>query len=177
MGIGKVGLVIALLGVLILVALIGFEINKQLQNNAWIDVKRVYNEFEFKKELEKKLKLTEEGKKKLLDSLELDLNLMIRQFQNVKITDTDNKKFEIKRQEYLLKKEHYEQENTELQKNYNEQILAQINQYVNDYCKGEDYDFVFGADGNGSLMYASEKKDITSEIIEFINKKYKGVIK
>lgn len=145
------------------------------EKNAWVDVKKIYNDFSLKQELEKKYKQVETERKNILDSLELDLNIMARELNKIKLSDAQIKEFELQKERYLYKKQQFTQENEQTQQTYNEQILTQLNQYVKDYCKTKDYDFVFGADGNGSLMYSKETKEITAEVIVYINNKYKGL--
>lgn len=36
------------------------------------------------------------------------------------------------------------------------------------------YRYIFGAEGSGVLMYADERNNITKEVIEYINARYKG---
>lgn len=49
-------------------------------------------------------------------------------------------------------------------------IWENINKKVNEYGKENGLDYIFGANGDGSIMYASESNDITKEIIDYINK-------
>ncbi len=62
----------------------------------------------------------------------------------------------------------------QLSEQYTADIWRQINQWVNEFGEQEGYDFVLGAAGNGSLMYANEANDITNKTILFVNKKYQG---
>lgn len=49
-------------------------------------------------------------------------------------------------------------------------IWENINKKVSEYGKENGLDYIFGANGDGTMMYASESNDITKEIIEYINK-------
>ncbi len=162
--------------ILVLLGAITYVLLKNTsEKNAWVDVKKIYNEFSLKQELEKKYKQVETERKNILDSLELDLNLIARELNKTKPSNEQIKAFEMQKETYLYKKQQFTQENEQTQQTYNEQILTQLNQYVKDYCKEKNYDFVFGADGNGSLMYSKETKEITADVIVYINNKYKGV--
>jgi len=57
---------------------------------------------------------------------------------------------------------------------YDKEILAQLNQYVRDFGAKNNYEYIFGNDGNGSLMYAQESNDLTRQVTEYINQKYAG---
>ncbi len=155
--------------------IVGYFLNAGSEKNVWVDIKKIYAEFNMKKELETKFKQVESQRKNILDSLEMDLNLLARELNTSKVSNEDVKAFEIKKQNYLYKKEQFIRDNEQTQQTYNEQILTQLNQYVKDYCKIKDYDFVFGADGNGSLMYSKESKEITDEVVLYINEKYQGL--
>ena len=62
----------------------------------------------------------------------------------------------------------------QLSEQYTNDIWKFINEKANEYGEQEGYDYIFGASGNGSLMYAKHKHDITEDIIEYINKKYES---
>lgn len=145
------------------------------EKSAWIDIKKLYSEFDYKKEIEKKVKSIEGERQRIMDSLELDLKIFIKKAESVKPDPEKINEFEAKRQEYLMKKDQFEKDNITMEENYNAQILNQLNQYVKDYCKENKLEFVFGADGNGNLMYAPESKDITTDVLVYVNNKYKGV--
>lgn len=150
---------------------------------AYVNLNKVYNDFEMKKELEKKLTTVQDFRKKTLDSLELGLNIMSRTLQN--FDQSGNKKgieermpeFQQRREEYFAKQKSFEEDNAAMTGQYTEQIWKQINQYVKDYGKEKGYTYVLGADGTGAVMYAEEKNEITEEVIGYINQRYKGGVK
>jgi outer membrane protein len=142
---------------------------------AWININKVYNEFVYKKELETKLTHTEQARKVLIDSLELELKVLSRAIQAEGGKDKNKiSVFEIKREKYLEKKNESEQDNAVLQKQYNEQVLNQLNQYLKDYGKKENLGYILGSDGSGALMFAKEQDEITEAVIVYINERYKG---
>jgi outer membrane protein len=57
---------------------------------------------------------------------------------------------------------------------YQKQILLQINTYVKEFGKLNKYQYILGANGEGTLMYADESKDISAEVLQFINNRYEG---
>lgn len=54
----------------------------------------------------------------------------------------------------------------------NQQIIGRINEYAEQYGKEEELDYLYGANGNGSLMYASEGRNATEEFTNYINQLY-----
>lgn len=147
---------------------------------AYVNLDKVYNDFEMKKELEKKLTTVQDMRKRQLDSLELGLNILSRTLQNFEMSG--NKKgleermpeFEMLRQEYLQKQQAFEQDNQAMTQQYSEQIWKQINQYVKDFGKNKNYTYILGGDGTGSIMYAQEGNEITADVLAYVNESYKG---
>jgi len=142
---------------------------------AYVLIGEVYNKFDLKKELEKKLEFTKNARQKISDSLAFDLKLLAKKIDDDKAkNEQDVKLYNLKREEFVEKKRRLEEDNNTLTKQYDQEILTQLNQYVKDYGKENHYTYIHGNDGNGSLMYADESKNITEKVIEYINKKYKG---
>ena len=53
-------------------------------------------------------------------------------------------------------------------------VVNDINDFVKAYGRKEDHLIIFGAQGNGNIMYAHEGVDLTDEILEGLNKQYHG---
>lgn len=150
------------------------------QKTAFIEIKKVFNAFHMKKELEDKFKQTTKTREKIIDSLSFNLKLMSKQLTEQKKTKEGVNQemvyqFEYRREEYLKLKERFGQDNAALSQKYDGQILEQMTQYVMEYGKKNNYDLIFGADGNGTLMHANDNYNISEEVISYINNKYKGV--
>lgn len=121
----------------------------------------VYNEKLFKgfrgtTELDKKLKDLEIVNRERLDSL---IKLPMSPDLESQIRD------ESFRVDGVLK---------EVSTRYTEDIWNHINEAVSAFGKENGYDFVFGAAGDGSLMYADEVNDITEEVLDYMNSRYDG---
>ncbi|MGB0178249.1 MAG: OmpH family outer membrane protein, partial [Owenweeksia sp.] len=112
-------------------------------------------------------------RKAILDSMELDLTTMARttEFKPEK----PGPEFISLRNLYSQKKQKFEEDNLRLSREYDKQIWNQLNQYIKDFGEERNYSMIFGANGQGSLMYAEDTKDITSELIDYINQKYERV--
>lgn len=175
----KKNIIAAVVGIILIVIIVFLIFNKKdTKRIAWVNINKVYNEFVFKKELESKLTITQQARKTIIDSAEFELKVLSREIKAEKGKDKNKiALFEVKRENYINKKNELEQDNEVLQKQYNEQILNQINQYLKDYGKQNKYAYILGADGGGTLMYADETNDITEAIVSYINEKYKGKTK
>ncbi len=164
---------IGLLGLITLSLLIYHFVAKP--KVAYIDVPKVFNGFEMKTEMQHKYKNTETIRKKIADSLSFDLQMLSRKLQENKNDKDLAYLFDLKRQEFFKKKKEMEEDNMVLSNQYDKQILEQMSQYVLDYGKKNNYDFIYGSDGNGTLMYAGDQYNLSEEIISYINNRYKGI--
>jgi outer membrane protein len=173
--------IISLIGVFAACSLSLFVYHKCFrQKTAYVEIKKVFNSFQMKKELEEKYKQTAMAREKMIDSLSFDLKLISKQLNEQQISKEGLNEdlvrtFEFKREEYLKLKKQYNEDNAALSQKYDSQILEQMNQYVIEFGKKNHYDLIFGADGNGSLMHANDAYNISDEVIIYINNKYKGI--
>ena len=53
-------------------------------------------------------------------------------------------------------------------------VINDINAFVKEYGKENGYKIILGARGNGNIMYADSSKNITKEVLIYLNKKYQG---
>jgi outer membrane protein len=128
-----------------------------------------------KKELESKLMKVKNQRQAVLDSLEFELKVISKEIYAGKNTDKNKLTvFETKREQYLVKKQEFSEDNENLSAQFDEQIFRQMNQYVKDFGEKKSYSYIFGANGQGVLMYAKESEDITDEVLKYINERYKG---
>ena len=54
----------------------------------------------------------------------------------------------------------------------NRQLIYYITDYLEEYNKGKNYQFIISNSLGGPLLYASDKQDITNDVVEGINDKY-----
>lgn len=138
----------------------------------YIELNQIYDKFPLKKELEGQLQHTQNARKAILDSMNLKLHTLSNQ---ARAGSTEAEKvFLVEQRAYLEKQRYFEEDNSNQVRQYDEQIWKQINQYVKDFGEEKGYDYVFGATGTGSVMYADKSKNITEEVSTYVNSKYKG---
>ncbi|MCE3226610.1 MAG: outer rane chaperone Skp (OmpH) [Bacteroidetes bacterium] len=144
------------------------------QKTGYIDVKKVFNDFEYKKELEKELTSITNNRKFVLDSMETNLRLLSKKVE----LDKNNKdlvaEFQTLRSIYLEKRSMIEDENRNIVQQFDEKIIKQLNSYVKSYGQQNNYSMIYGATSDGNIMYGDTTLDISREVTEYINKKYKG---
>jgi outer membrane protein len=61
-------------------------------------------------------------------------------------------------------------------KAFENDMINDINQYVAEYAKAEGLYMILGANGSGNVMYADPAYDLTEEILEGLNQRYKAAI-
>lgn len=148
---------------IVLLVLTGFSMHffdkKESVKTGFIINQKVFEEFQGKKEMKMKLEMVRKEGLKELDSI-----------KSV-ITNSYSEEAQRFYEEKMFALENKERNIAEL---YSNNLWTQINQYIQEYGKQEHYDYIYGATGSGSLMYAKDGNDITKEVIAFINKKYEG---
>ncbi|WP_430411713.1 OmpH family outer membrane protein [Kordia sp.] len=53
-------------------------------------------------------------------------------------------------------------------------VINDINDYVKEYGKTHSHQIIFGAGGNGNIMYAVEGADLTTKVLEGLNAEFEG---
>jgi outer membrane protein len=146
------------------------------RNIVFVDVYKVYNEFKKKKELEKDFDKVKVGQKAILDSLKIEVEMLKRKYDNSTGKDAQMIKDQIDQGslKYQRLLQGFENSNAAQSKKYNEQILNELNEDIREFGKEKGYDYVMGANGNGAMMYAKDKYDISDDVIKYVNKKYDG---
>jgi outer membrane protein len=143
---------------------------------AFVDLGKVYSEFTLKKELEIKLKQVQTLRQNELDSMKLELTVLAKNLQSpgAKNASDLQTQFTTQRNAYALKSQSYSDENDRVSQSYDDQIWKQLNEYIKNYGKEKKYNYIFGAEGSGSIMYADASDDITTEVTTYVNEQYKG---
>ncbi len=167
---------IAIIALFCFTAFILFYTLQTNTKTAYINITEVFNQFDLKKQLEKKYTVTKNARDKVLDSLKFNLQMLNTKLSDPKFrNDTLLVYFNLKKEEFYQKNGEFEKDNQNYSTQLDSEVLSQLNQYIKDFGKEHKYDYILGTDGNGSIMYAVDNKDITKEIVEYINLKYKGV--
>ncbi len=146
---------------LALIALSSFVfLNTSKPKQGFVYTKKVFDNYHGKKEFEKKLSALREKHHQELEPLRHQIN---QDENNQQLINS----FQVASQHFQVKEE-------ELSQKYTSDIWKQINQYLVEYGKEQGYEFIFGASGDGNLMFAHDANDISEEIILYINTKYEG---
>ena len=144
-------------------------------NTGYVSIQKLYDGFEMKNEMESDYKNIESRRKTIIDSLKIESDYYYKQnLVNNKLSDKAKKKLLHLQNQIKIKEEQFADENMALSKSYTDQVLKQLNQYVYDYGQENGYRYILGANNSGTIMYANNSEDISTEVLEYINKRYKG---
>ena len=156
--------------VALLVAVLAFATDRPQQ--AYVNLADVFEGFELQQDLSAQLEQLNNTRQLQLDSMELKLN------QLAAAPDFDaeapSAAFMALRSQYLRTEKRYAEDTERLTNEYDQQIWTQLNQYLADFGQQENYSFVFGANGQGHLMFADPELNRTSEVIAYINNRFHG---
>lgn len=133
---------------------------------AYVSLTMVFDAFDLKKELSAKLNEVTIARQADLDSLRVRI-----QFQ--KKSDKEATSALIK--EYREREQRYAELNERTTADYDKQILTQLNTYMKEFSEKGGYSLMLGANGNGTLIHADPEMDVTTEMIDFVNQRYKGL--
>jgi outer membrane protein len=139
-------------GIVLGIALGYWFFESRKPRTGYIENQRVFEAFEGKKYLEEKLSTVKAENKKRIDSL---AKSMPASWLDGEITRVNV-------------------EEQQLAQQYNADVWREINRLIAEFGQHEGFEYVFGASGTGSLMYASESRDVTDEVIKFVNARYRG---
>ncbi|MES2689399.1 MAG: OmpH family outer membrane protein [Bacteroidota bacterium] len=140
----------------------------------YVETYKVYEGFVMKKQMQGELESEIRKESERLDSLRIDLKMALMRYEQAKNEDL-KKTIGLKQQELAYLEQQAKTRYEELADKYDARIWAQINQYVMDYGKEQGQEIIFGASGNGSVMYGKENRNVTEEVIGYMNKKHKDL--
>lgn len=145
------------------------------KKTAYVELITVHDQFEYTKELKSKLLEIQNTGEQLKKHYE---NIVDSLYSILDKTKDNNVKANILKDIEVVKIDYQRKENDFLQsyklqvQKFDEQIWSRINVFVTEYGKKNGYDYIFGADGTGGLMYSDSTNNITSDVITYINNKY-----
>ncbi|MBU0764600.1 MAG: OmpH family outer membrane protein [Bacteroidetes bacterium] len=161
-------------GFVALIIIAGIYFEYRIPEICYVDITKVFNEFLLKKELEALYQKEKDMKINSLDSIRFDLEVLSRKILANNTDKELQKQYNALNEIYLARQEEYIRFDKTITEKYDEQIWNQLNQYVKEFGEKKDYDFLLGTHGAGNLMYAKETRDVTDEMIIYVNQRYKG---
>ena len=155
-----------------LVAIFLFTMNKNAIHVGYVDAPKLYAGFNFQKELNVQVEKLNSQRQQYLDSLKLGIQILEKKSGNPSIEEGE--KLVFMKTMYNSRVEQFTEEDDKLRTANNEKILKRINQYAQDFGKENGYSILFGVKGDGNIVYAEEKYDVTDKLIKYANNKLLG---
>ncbi|GJH40155.1 membrane protein [Capnocytophaga sp. HP1101] len=147
---------------------------------AFVDNSKLLNDYQEKQDIEAKLKTEIATYEKKRDSISMAFQTEARAFDAQSKTMAQNvaqKKYNELMQKSQILQQHLQQEEQRLQMESQTQmdsLLSKVKKNIKEYGKQKGYTFILGANDGGSVLYGTEKKDITKEVTEYLNSQYKS---
>ena len=147
---------------------------------AFVDNSKLLNDYQEKKDIEANLKGQISAYERKRDSISMAFQTEARAFDAQAKTLPQNvaqKKYNELMQKSQILQQHLQQEEQKIQMESQTQmdsLLSKVKKNIKEYGKQKGYTFILGANDGGSVLYGSEKKDITKEVTEYLNNQYKG---
>lgn len=140
----------------------------------YIQMQKVFNDFDYKKQLETEFSAIRDNRKFVLDSMTLQLKTLNAKLMGDKENKDLQRQFVESRELYMQRKSMIEEEEAGIAKQFDEKILNQLNAYVKKFGEENKFAIIYGANATGNIMYGDSTLDVTKEVVEYINKKFKG---
>jgi outer membrane protein len=137
-----------------------------------VDLKTMFDQFDMKKEYEKKFISIKETRQRTLDSLALKLRMIAS--ESAELTKEEMIYARDLKVQYLTKEKEIGEDNMRLTTQYDKEVISRMLLYSKEFAKEKGYKIVYGSDGNGTILYYQEKLDVTKELVDYINNSYAG---
>lgn len=125
---------------------------------AYADAIRLFNEYKFKIDMEKE----SQGNLKKL-KVEMD---------SVGVIYKVNPGNEQVQRMMMEKQQQFTNGCNAVNKTINEKVWERLNVKIQDFGKKEHIEMLIGANGMGTVLYASESRDVTDDLIKYVNESY-----
>jgi len=77
-------------------------------------------------------------------------------------------------EEFTARKDELDQFSQSFASEESAKIWSRIESYTLDFSKENHYSLILGSENKRNVLYASEERDITAALLNYINKKYEG---
>jgi outer membrane protein len=131
------------------------------RTTVFMDSFMVFEEFQMKKDYDKRLETEIGAEQKELDAIGAELSAA-----------TDPAKIDALKKDFTVKKLAFDEKFSAISQQYTAEVYKRLNEYIKAFGKERHYGFILGSNGQGNVMYVDQQQDVTKELIKYINKKY-----
>lgn len=150
-------------------------------NILYINTDSVITSYNFTKEKSEFLKKNNEERQKMLEGKQAAYESAVRKYQSSLsiLTDRERAAQEEKiagmQNEFMMLQQQFQQDAMVEQETMLSSIVDTLESFMNDYVKGKNVEYVLGYQANGTMFYKNKQNDITNDVIEKLNARYKSV--
>jgi outer membrane protein len=114
-----------------------------------------------------------------VDTLELDYQKMVSKYnlESSRLSAAQKREQEMSLEKQKGNIQNYiatlEQKAQEEDEKMTKGVINQINAAIEELGKEKGYDYVLGTTNDGNILYGVKSKDVTEEVLEYVNNKYK----
>ena len=174
----KTTLILAVLAIAI--SIFSFFYNQNKSTQVYVDINRLLEGY-------KRTKIVRAEFEEKAKTMRANVDTLVIGWQN-ELKDYEKNRSKYTKKELELKQELLSNKQQQIN-NYQQAIQSQIqdedkkatqtvindiNDYVKEYGKKKGYPIIFGAGGNGNIMYADESSDLTDIVLEGLNNEFEG---
>ncbi|MBS9464318.1 OmpH family outer membrane protein [Flagellimonas sp. 389] len=176
--ISKLAIPLSILALMVSVAT--FFISRSTSELVYVDVNRLLESYTRTEVDRKDFNERTTVMKANVDSLMLDWQNELKAYEKERSSMT-KKELALKQELLQNKQQQINNYQQTVQKQIQEEdqkmtqtIVNDINSYVKNYGKNHGHHIIFGAQGNGNIMYAEEGTDLTDKVLIGLNEQYNG---
>lgn len=147
------------------IAIAGF-LNRNENEFAFVDIKYLFENFEYKKNAQKDFENVVNSRKLILDSLETDLRGIMQS------SPDEEAMIEEKKVNIQTRYNEFREDNMAFSQELDKRIYKQLRIYMREYAKANEIDLVIGEMEDNLTLVGDGKEDKSKEILEYINMKY-----
>jgi outer membrane protein len=150
------------------------------QGIVFVNSDSLLNKYDFYKNKKKEFEDAQESIKRELKTESERLQKDMEQYQQQGGAMTEQQRAQVeeqltmRQQKLLQKKDMMVEKLDEEQSKSSDELYVKLNEYFTRYNKDHNYSYILGFQKGGGILFANDSLNITSEIIEGLNKEYSG---
>lgn len=145
----------------------------------YVDNTKLLNEYQEKIDLENSLQKKIDAYSRKRDSISRVFQLEAQQFESQAQSlgqAVAQKKYNELMQKSQMLQQHLMQEEQAIQSESQSKmdtLLTKVKKFVKEYGKNKGYTYILGANEGGSVLYGTDTKNITDDVVKALNDNYK----
>lgn len=149
------------------------------QKIGYVDNSVLINDYLEKKDIEAKLQTKIAAYEKRRDSLSQAFQLEIKEAEvkarRMSQANLQKLQQELQQREQIISQrlQFEQQQIAQESQSQNDSLIKKVRDFVKQYGKSNGFNFIFGSNEAGSVMYGEETSDLTQTILEALNSAYK----